>query len=764
MDACCGPAAPKPSGRRRAVAPVPAPGRSCGDAGDGCAPSERPTATDTTGPGAAAAHRAASSIIGRGPLTLTSRPPGAQLLITPTQTGPTGPTGQSRQCGCGGAAGCTCPPGPGDLAAHPIGRSGKVPQPALDDCCSFDGEFDTDAEPERLRDIPAVRFALASGLLLACGLVVSRWVHGPTGTALEVGALLAGGWTFVPDTLHGLIRKRLGVGTLMTIAAVGAVALGEIGEAAALAFLFSIAEGLEGYAITRTRRGLRALLDLVPEEALVLRGGETVSVAPETLRTGDRLVVRPGARIATDGVVSSGRSAVDTSAVTGESIPVETGPGDDVFAGTINGTGVLEVQVTATTADNSLARVVHIVEQAQERKGTAQRLADRTARPLVPGVIVLATGIAFLGSLFGDPSTWLERALVVLVAAAPCALAISVPVAVVTAIGSAARFGVLIKGGAALEAMGRVRVVALDKTGTLTRGRPVVIDVVTAGGSSREQVLGVAATLEKHSEHPLARAILESVGPAGPAEQAVDVRAIAGSGLEGTIDGRPARLGRPGDVEAGLLEDDVRRLQEAGATAVVVEHDEQVLGIIGVRDELRPEARETVSELRRLGLRVIMLTGDNERTAKALAAQAGIDEVHAGLRPQDKARIVAELPGSVAMAGDGINDAPALATADVGIAMGAMGADVAIETADVALMGEDLRHLPQALAHARRARRVMLQSLVLSMLILLVLVPLSALGVLGLAVVVATHELAEVLVIGNGVRAARRRPTAVTRR
>ncbi|WP_269809957.1 heavy metal translocating P-type ATPase [Kineosporia rhizophila] len=631
----------------------------------------------------------------------------------------------------------------------------------VDDCCSFDGEFDAESAPERLRDVPALRFAVLSGALLAAGLIIGRWVHSPTGIALEIAALVAGAWTFVPETLRGLVRGRLGVGTLMTIAAAGAVALGELGEAAMLAFLFSIAEGLEGYAITRTRRGLRALLDLVPDEALVLRGGSTVTVRPEDLKVSDLLLVRPGARIATDGTVRSGHSAVDTSAVTGESIPVETGPGAEVFAGTINGGGVLEIEVTATTANNSLARVVHIVEEAQERKGSAQRLADRLASPLVPTVMVLSALIALFGSLFGDPSVWLERALVVLVAAAPCALAISVPVAVVTAIGSAARFGVLVKGGAALEALGNIRTVALDKTGTLTRGKPVVIEIVPAENSTREEVLTVAAALEAHSEHPLAAAVLAAVDTPVPA--ATNVKAQAGSGIEGTIKGQAARLGRPGFIEPGALEIDVARLQQAGATAVLVEREGRVLGLVAVRDELRPEARETVEELGRLGIDVAMLTGDNSRTAHALAAQAGIQQVHADLRPEDKARIIEELRarnrGGVAMAGDGINDAPALATADVGIAMGAMGADVAIETADVALMGEDLRHLPVALAHARRARKIMVQSLVLSMLILLILVPLSGLGVLGLAVVVAAHELAEVFVIGNGVRAARRRKT-----
>jgi len=607
--------------------------------------------------------------------------------------------------------------------------------------------------------VSELRFAALAAVLLLAG-YGAGWAGAPdpAGLALKAAALAVAGWTFVPSTVRRLARGRIGVGTLMTIAAIGAVMLGEVGEAAMLAVLYTIAEGLEEYSVARTRRGLRALLDLVPDRARVLRDGVEHTVGPAELVVGDTLVVRPGERLATDGVIASGHTGLDTSAITGESVPVEAGPGEEVFAGSINGTGAVEVTVTATAADNSLARIVAIVEAEQARKGAGQRLADKVATPLVPGVMVAAALIAALGSLFGDPLTWIERALVVLVAASPCALAISVPVTVVAAIGAASKHGTLVKGGAALEAMGRVRTVALDKTGTLTRNRPTVIETAPAPGHTPGQVLAVAAALEERSEHPLAAAILAASPHPERAEQ---VEALPGSGLTGTLHGHPVRLGRPGWIDAGPLAPDVARMQHAGATAVLVEEAGTVIGAVAVRDELRPEAGEVVSSLRGSGYRVVMLTGDNPATAAALAAQAGIDphDVHADLRPEDKSRLVGRLRehGPVAMVGDGVNDAPALATADLGIAMGAMGTDVAIETADVALMGEDLRHLPRALGHARRSRAIMWQSVGLSLAIIIGLMPLALFGVLGLAAVVLVHEVAEVVVIANGIRAGRTR-------
>jgi len=626
-----------------------------------------------------------------------------------------------------------------------------------DDETTPGGEEAEEHEAERLWEVSELRFAAVAGVLLVAGLVAGSRDQSAVATVLNWVALLVGAWTFVPSTIRRLVKGKIGVGTLMTIAAMGAVLLGEVAEAAALAFLFSISEGLEEYSLARTRRGLRALLNLVPATATVLRDGAEITVAPGELGIGDLMVVRPGERVATDGIIRTGRTALDVSAITGESVPVEAGPGQNVYAGSINGSGVLEVEVTTTAQDNSLARIVRIVEAEQSRKGEAQRLADRIAKPLVPGVMIAAALIAVVGSLLGDPGTWIERALVVLVAASPCALAISVPVSVVAAVGAASKQGVLIKGGAAVEALGAIRGVALDKTGTLTRNAPAVVAVVTAPGRTQERVLQVAAALEARSEHPLARAILAAVPAVSPAS---DVEAVPGAGLTGTFEGRPVRLGRPGWVHAGSLAAEVERMQQAGATAVLIEEDGSLLGAIAVRDELRPEAAQVVAQLRRDGYHVAMLTGDNTLTATALAREVGIDDVYADLRPEDKAALVAQLRTQrrTAMVGDGVNDAPALATADLGIAMGAMGTDVAIETADVALMGEDLRHLPQAFTHARRARRIMLQNVGLSLAIIIVLMPLALTGVLGLAAVVLVHEIAEVFVIANGVRAGRTRP------
>ncbi|WP_031207764.1 heavy metal translocating P-type ATPase [Microbacterium maritypicum] len=605
---------------------------------------------------------------------------------------------------------------------------------------------------------PSVLIPIGSGVAVAAGLVCEWSGAELAGLVLFWIGLLLGASTFAPGALRKLFTKgKLGIGLLMTISATGAVILGYVEEAAALAFLYSIAEALEDKAMDRARAGLRALLKLVPETALVKRGDATAEVEAKELRVGDVLVVGPGERVATDGIVRAGRSSLDTSAITGESIPIDVDPGTEVSAGSINTSGVLEIEATAAGTDNSLTTIVELVEQAQVEKGDRARLADRIARPLVPGVMILAVLVGVLGSLLsGDPELWITRALVVLVAASPCALAIAVPLTVVAAIGAASKFGVVVKSGAAFERFGGIRHLAVDKTGTLTRNEPTVARVATIAGATKDEVLVWAASLEGHSTHPLATAITNAV-PDAPTAEAVSE--TAGHGIAGTLDGARIAVGSPRWLDAGSLADQVQTMESEGMTVVIVHRNDHPVGAIGVRDELRPEVPEVIATLTRHGIAVTMLTGDNARTAAALATQAGISDVRAELRPEDKAAAVTELSKSqpAAMIGDGINDAPALASADLGIAMGAKGADAAIESADVAFTGHDLRLIPQALEHARRGRNIINQNVVLSIAIIAVLLPLAITGILGLAAVVLVHEVAEVVVILNGLRAARRK-------
>ena len=624
----------------------------------------------------------------------------------------------------------------------------------MDACCGpaanagFEAS-DTDDGRFEWRTIAAVVAAAA----WVAGVVAEVADAESVATVAFVVAIVAGGATFAPSALVGLRRSRLGVGLLMTIAAIGAVLLGQLAEAAALCFLFSVSEALEDWAVTRARRGLRALLSLVPTTTWVRRGDDQVEIATDELVVGDLVVLRAGARMPTDGVVRAGRSVLDVSAVTGESIPIDVAPGDQVIAGSINVTGTLDVEATVATTDSTLARIVHAVEEAQDRKGRAQRLADRIARPLVPAILILAAVIAVVGAAFGDASLWIERALVVLVAASPCAFAIAVPVTVFASVGAATRAGFVIKGGAAIEALATVKAIAFDKTGTLTRNRPEVVDTVAAPGSTADDVLRLAAALERLSDHPLAAAI---VAAAPESSEADDVTTHIGSGLTGRIGDSTIRVGKPGYIDAGDLALDVELLQAAGATVVLVERDGDTIGAIALRDELRPEAHDVVDRLRRdHQLHVAMLTGDQHRTATAIGSAAGIDDLRAELLPNDKLAAVEQLRshGPVAMVGDGINDAPALATADAGIAMGAAGSDVAVEAADIAVMGDSLTHLPDLIEHAHRTRTIMIQNLVLSGLIIAVLIPTAAAGLLGLGAVVAIHEVAEIFVIANAFRA-----------
>ena len=636
-------------------------------------------------------------------------------------------------------------------------------------------ELDSDRDeqgdaPEHLWESREVRWSGLSGVLLLAG-YVAQWGGAADGVSigLWLASLLAGVRFFAAEAIEELVREReVGIELLMTVAAVAAAVLGLWEEAAALAFLYSISEALEEFTTDRTRGAIRALMDLAPKRVRRLVDGVEEEIDLELLAVGDRFVVRPGEGIATDGQIVDGRSALNEAAITGESVPVEKAVGDKVFAGTLNTTGSIVVETTATSVDNTLAKIVHLVTEAQEQKGRGERFMTRFSRRYSPAVLAAGVAIAIVGGIAtGEWSTWAERAATVLVAAAPCALVIAIPITYVAAIGSASRRGILIKGGVYLEELAQVQVLALDKTGTLTQGRPQVVSVVPASGESEASLLAAAAAVEQRSEHPLARAVLARAAAAGIGISPVsDFEALIGAGASATVDGRRIMIGSPtlmtdSAVELGRLAEEIERLESSGQTVIVTATDDKALGLIGIADVLRPQASAAMADLHRVGIkRLVMLTGDNPRTAAAVAAQVGVDDFQAGLKPEDKSRIIGELTaayGHVAMVGDGVNDAPALAAASVGIAMGTAGSDVALETADVALMGDDLAKLVDALELGRRTRRIVRQNIVLGLAILVVLVPGALIGLFSLPVAVLAHELSELFVITNGMRAARRR-------
>ena len=614
-----------------------------------------------------------------------------------------------------------------------------------------------------------VRWSAASGLLIAAG-----YLAGPLGapgvvsTVLFIVAALVGARFFAAEAIEELVTEReIGIELLMTVAAVVAGALGAWSEAAALAFLYSISESLEEFTEDRTRDAIAKLLDLAPRRVTVVDAqGNERDVDVDEVTVGDRFLVRPGQNVATDGMVVEGNSAVDEAAVTGESIPVDKTVDDKVFAGTANGHGALVVEATATSATNTLARVVELVTEAQESKGQGQQFMERFTGVYSPAV--LAAGALILvagGALTGEWGDWALRAATVLVAAAPCALVISIPVTYVAAMGRSSRSGVLIKGGVYLEELGRLRAVALDKTGTLTRGKPELTELHPTSTLTDDELLAMAAAAERRSEHPIARAIVASADQRSISVPEPDsFTAAVGGGVHASVNGTDLTIGSPsyltgqGHDLSGISEL-VERLEAAGNTTVVLAGPDGPLGVLGVADTLRPQATESIAELRRLGIEhIVMLTGDNPRTAAAIAAQAGIDDIGAGLSPEDKAtriRDLVERYDHVAMLGDGINDAPPLAAASVGIAMGTAGSDIALETADVALMADDLAKLTTAIRTGRRTRRIVTQNLALSLAVLAILVPTALFGVIALPVAVLAHELSELAVILNGTRMAR---------
>jgi Zn2+/Cd2+-exporting ATPase len=595
-----------------------------------------------------------------------------------------------------------------------------------------------------------------------------------TSIAAYAAAILSGGWLVFRRAVASVRSRSLDMNVLMTVAVLGAAGIGEWAEGAAVVFLFSVGGMLESRSLARTRRSIRDLMDLSPPLARVLREQAETEVSVAEVVPGETMLVRPGERIALDGVVEAGSSAVDESPITGESVPVEKAEGETVFAGSLNTSGPLEVRVTAVAEDSTLARIVFLVEEAQASRAPSQQLVDRFSRYYTPAVVGLAVLLALvppvagllLGQEWGGFGEWFYRALVVLVVSCPCALVISTPVAIVSAITRATRDGVLVKGGIHLETAARIRAVAFDKTGTLTCGTPEVTDVFSLEGGEAARMLGVAAMLESHSNHPLARAVVRAAGPGNGRAEVTGYEDVPGGGVRGTVGGVDCAIGSPAfiaseGVAAGEFETVVRRLEEDGRTVLVLMEDGRATGVIGVADQMRPEASQAVAELLEGAVNhAVMLTGDNERTAAAVASHAGVPEHRARLLPHGKVDAVKELRrryGSVAMVGDGINDAPALAASDLGIAMGAAGSDTALETADVALMSDDLTQLPRFFRLGRRTVAIIRQNVAVSVLVKFAVLGLAMTGTATLWMAVFADTGVSLLVTLNGMRLLSRR-------
>lgn len=622
-----------------------------------------------------------------------------------------------------------------------------------------------------------LRWVLIASVLWIVGMAL-QLAHVSTVPDLVFGAaILLAGWPFARAAVQSVRARRLDMNVLMTSSAIGAAVLGEWGEGAAVIVLFAVGGALQERTLERTRGAIRGLMALSPASASrVDANGQEVSVPLDELRVGDLVRVRPGERLPADGVVFEGNTTVDQSPITGESIPVDKLVGDACFAGTMNGAGAILLRVSRAAGDSTLARIISAVEEAQGSKALKQQLVDRFAAIYTPVVIIGAIVLATAGSwITQDSNTWVYRALTLLVIACPCALVISTPVSIVSAIGAATKRGILIKGGVALEAAGQAQVVALDKTGTLTAGRPVVTDIVSLAANLDERVLlGIAASVESLSEHPLARSVVARAMLDGvELAPAQGFQALPGKGARATISGVEVvvgsmRLAR----ELGLAREDdgyealqreMQRLADGGATPLFVARqvgeDWQPLGVIALADEVRPHAAAAVERLRKAGVRrVVVLTGDTRASGEAVARAVGADEVMAELLPEDKAAAVLSLReryGPVVMVGDGINDAPALAAADVGVAMGAAGTDVALETADIALMSDDLNGLADALLLSRRTSRVIKQNVAFSFLIKLLALALALFGFVSLWIAVLADVGASLIVTANGLRLSR---------
>lgn len=619
--------------------------------------------------------------------------------------------------------------------------------------------------------LESLSLILSGGLVGAALLSHLLKVGGQISTVTLAGAgMLAGGWFLLPKAWQAVLRLRPDINLLVVIAATGASIIGEWVEASAVVFLFGVAEWLEGWADRRAHRATEALLELAPKTAMVKRDGRFVELPVDQVALGETVATKSGMSLPLDGEVISGESAVNQAPITGESVPVDKKPGDTVFAGTINGEGSLEIKVTKTTGDTTLARIIRLVAEAQEQKAPTQRFVDVFARYYTPAVTVVAF-LIFLGPpllLGGGWSTWLYRACVLLIIACPCALVISTPVSIVAGLTALARRGVLVKGGAHLEAIGRLKGLAVDKTGTITEGKPRVLGVDLVNARSRADVLRIAATIDAHSAHPLAKAVV-----AYAAEQKIshgraeNYQNRSGRGAEGVIEGHHYFVGNHRFAhELGVCNEEIERrlavIEEQGQSVVVVghsPHDEckgEVVGIIAIGDTLRPNAKVAIAALHAAGVKqVIMLSGDNQRTADFIARQVGIDEARGDLLPDNKVEAVKALRekhGVVGMVGDGVNDAPAMATANIGIAMGAAGTDAAIETADIALMQDELGKIAETIRLGRRTLGIIHFNIIFALGLKAVFLLLTLMGHASLWLAIMADTGATLLVIANALR------------
>lgn len=619
-----------------------------------------------------------------------------------------------------------------------------------------------------LKENQELFISLLGGLFLLIGWLGEIFFEFPIfiSTSLYLSTYLLGGWDITHHAIQALRQRKFDTDVLMVFAAVGAAFLGEFAEGALLLFLFSLGHALENRALNRARSAISALGSLTPKSALVRRDNKEKEVPVKSLQLEDVVIIRPGVRIPVDGIILNGTSGIDQSSVTGESLPVDKSVGESVFAGTLNGEGALEVSVTRLAKDSTLARVMKMVEEAQEEKSPTQQTMEKFERIFIPNVLILTALIIIIPPLFGYPfrDSFL-RAMTLLVAASPCAVALGTPATILAGVAQAARNGVLVKGGAHLENLGRLKAIAFDKTGTLTHGKPEVTDVVAFQASSKKEadVLSIAAGAESRSAHPLAQAVVRAAQTQGvPVSVMDEVDSLTGRGLKASMNDKTIWIGNKKLMdEAGVsLSVDMLRkaeaLQATGKTLMWIAEDKTPIGLIALADTVRQAAAPTMKALHAVDVaHTIMLTGDNERAASSIASKVGLTDFRADLMPEDKLKIIRQLVkehGQVAMIGDGVNDAPALANATVGVAMGGAGTDVALETADVALMGDDLSKLPYAVGLGRATRTIIKQNLTIALGVIAILIITSLTGIISMGIAVIFHEGSTLVVVANALR------------